>query len=203
MKSLAPYRAAGLLLTIAVVALFAGCARDESLRSPEVKTVTHYGRTLDEQASPQEVAYVLLRAMRDDFLADSSAEREKALDVQFDVAAANVLRKLNRSKGMSDAAFLDRVVRHWTPIVGHYIENFDFTWDAARSRLQPAVAEKLKVDGERLVTTNVLMELQDPSGDPNASVVLIIRLVQDGGYWRVYKLEYDHRYRSLEEIIQG
>ncbi|MBU0719483.1 MAG: hypothetical protein KJ749_14655, partial [Planctomycetes bacterium] len=78
------------------VALAAGCESagagrlaNRKVEKPEVRTVTHYGMTLDEDASPEEVAFVLLRAIRDDFYAADLASREAAIDMQLDVCAAN------------------------------------------------------------------------------------------------------------------
>jgi hypothetical protein len=43
----------------------------------------------------------------------------------------------------------------------------------------------------------VLMEVDDPSGDPNARVVMIVYLARDKGFWRVLHLGFDQTRRSI------
>jgi hypothetical protein len=43
----------------------------------------------------------------------------------------------------------------------------------------------------------VVMEVDDPSGDPNARVVMIIWLARDNGFWRVVHLGFDATARSV------
>jgi hypothetical protein len=191
---------------VLVLTLASGCqqddtrAGDQKLRSPQVGTVSHYGLTLDQDASPTEVTYVLLQALREDFLAETQAERDAALDKQFDVSAANLLRQAN-PLSISGDEFLNRIVFLWTPVVAHYVDSLDFTWEDAQARLvEGNMAQPFKLGGEDIPATKVLVELADPSGDPNAQVVLGVSMVKDAGYWRVRKLEYDMRNREIAII---
>ena len=180
--------------------LCGGCSRDvrladRKLRSVTVQTVTHYGLTLDQSASPQRVAYVLLRAIRDDFLARSEADRETALDKQFDICAVNVIATGNRAYANRDELIYN-VVYRWTPTVSHYVHDFETEWEKAQERLVLRGPRPLQGSQDGLMECEVLMEVDDPSGDPNARVVMVAYLAQDKGFWRVLHLGFDQRSRS-------
>jgi hypothetical protein len=192
--------AVGLTATAAgALAVWCGCGGDARLaghkiRSATVRSVTHYGVTLDQQAAPQQVAFVVLRAIRDDVSAKTKEDREAALDKQFDVCAANVLQKRNRTSMPRDE-FVHSVVYHWAPTVSHYVGDFETDWSKAAARLvrtKPNTDSKANAD-----ETEVYMELADPSGDPKARVVMVIWMVQDGGFWRVTHLGFDSTKRSV------
>ena len=125
-------------VTVMGVALPGGCKRDVRLadhqvRHPEVRTVSHYGLTLDESATPQQVSYVLLRAIHDDFTAETKDDREHALDVQFDLCAAGAIAKRNPT-GLPRDEYLYTVIYRWTPTVAHYVQSFPTDWDKAKTR---------------------------------------------------------------------
>lgn len=186
--------AAGLLM----ITFWCGCGRDvrlagQKLREVTVRTVTHYGLTLDEQAEPEQVAYVLLRAMRDDALAKSPQDRETALDKQFDLAASGAITALTPA-GFTAAETLHRVVSHWTPVVAHYAANFDFDWEAAKDRLVRLSISQAKGETQEC---QVLMELDSPDGDANARAVLIVGLIQEKGYWRAYRVGFVPNQRAI------
>jgi len=185
----------------AALAAWCGCGGDARLaghkvRSATVRSVSHYGLTLDQQASPEQVAFVLLRAIRDDVSAKTKGDREAALDKQFDLCAANVLQNKNLTR-MSRDEFVHGVVYHWAPTVSHYVGDFETEWDKASARL---VRMKLTTDSKAgPEECEVHMELADPHGDPKARVVMVIWMVQDGGFWRVTHLGFDPTKRSLRK----
>ncbi len=186
---------------LAGLLILGGCNRDarlagKNIPSVTVKPVTHFGVTLDESASPKQVAYVLLRAVRDDFLADTEAEREAAMQVQFDVCAANVLASGNRTSTSRDEFIYD-VVYHWTPTVSHYVGDFETEWSVAASRLVQTEPAPVSETGDGALECEVRMQLNDPGGDPNARVVMIIWMVQDEGMWRATHLGFDATRRSI------
>jgi len=191
---------AGMFIVLACAAV-SGCNRDvrlagRKLRDVQVRTVAHYGVTLAPEASPKQVAFVLLRAIREDFEASSEAEREAALDVQFDVAAANELQKFN-SLGLSRDEALFNFVYRWTPTVSHYAEQFPVEWQAAEARLLQ-VGPKSPAEAQGgAKECQVLIEVQDPGGDPNAGAVLVVWLVEDTGYWRVLRAGFAPKLRAL------
>ncbi len=181
--------------------LCGGCSRDtrvgdRKVRSPKVRTVSHYGVTLDQDASPKQVAYVLLRSLREDYLAADDDAREKALDVTFDVCAASILAESNPTS-FSDDEFTHQLVYRWAPIVGYYVGALDFEWDKAEKRLVSAIAKPLKLRKKEYETANILIELADPSGDSRKQVVLVVKLARDQGYWRVFQLTFEQTRRHI------
>jgi len=185
----------------ALLLLGGGCSRgtrigDRKIRSPKVRTVSHYGVTLDKEASAKKVAFVLLRSLREDFLAPDQARREQALDVTFDVCAAGLLAASNQTSFTNDE-LTHQIVYHWAPVVGYYVGDLDFEWPQAEPRLVTAIAPPLKIGKQQYETTNVLIELADPSGDVRKQVVLVIKLARDQGYWRVFQLSYEQTRRHI------
>ncbi len=187
----------------AAIGFSAGCSQDARLADKvipddvQVRTVSHYGLTLDQNATPEQVTFVLLNAIRDDFLASTPDERKKALDVQFDVSAANEIRKIN-AFGRTPREQLYRVVYHWTPVVAYYVQDIDTDWEKAKARFRKQKPQKTKqgIEGCR-----VFLELADPSGTPNARVVLNTVLVKDSGYWRVRTLSFVPGARTLKPRV--
>lgn len=178
-----------------------GCSRDvrlaeQDLRDVTVGTVTHYGVTLDEQATPKDVTHVLLRAIRADFLAKDEASRREAINVQKDLCAADAIYRRS-APALSRAEAIHHAVYRWTPIVSHYISSIDID----RADIEERFAQKgpTAVKGEDLMASQVLMELDDPSGDPNARVVLAVDLVQEKNHWRVLRLSFPPR-RSIRKL---
>ena len=173
----------------------AGCNRDVRLadrESPhvEVRDVTHYGLTLDSDATPEQVAFVALRAIRDDVLAATPEARQAALHKQFDVAAANVIARRKRPDQDRDE-WVYRVVYHWAPTVAHYVDTFPLEWSKAEERLvrrAPRLGKPAGADAEQI---EVAMEVQPADGGPEAQVVLYVRLARDKDYWRVLHLGFD------------
>ena len=205
MKRLTRERAVLLLIAGAWAAGLTGCSRDvrlanKNIRSVTVRPVTHFGISLDEAATPREVAYVALRAIREDFLAATPEAREAALGKQFDVAAANVIQTKNRTHLKRDE-YVHNVVYRWTPTVSNYVNSFDTEWENANRRLLRRVQKPDQGGGNELEECEVLLEVDDPSGDPNARVVIIVWLAKDSGYWRVVHLGFDREMRSIAHLI--
>ncbi len=179
----------------------AGCSgdarlADHEIRHSEVKTVSHYGVTLDKEASPEQVGYVLLRAIRDDVLAETDEARQSALDVQFDLCAANRIRQANRSS-LSDDEFLYEVVRHWAPTISYYVDAIETEWESAKPRMRVGPLASPGHAAQGVQERGVFVQLADPSGDPNARVLLLIQVIRDETYWRVMQLQFDPWHRAL------
>jgi len=178
-----------------------GCSRDVRLADKKVPTVTvrsvsHYGLTLDQNATPEQVAFAALRAIREDFLAKNEAEREAALAKQFDLCAAEVLAERNRTS-LSRDEYIYSVVYRWTPTVSHYVGDFPADWESAEGRLVRRAVSRAKGEKESGEECEVAMQVADPAGDPKASVVLVVWLAKDGGFWRVLHLGFDPTTRTL------
>lgn len=189
---------AALFMTV----VWAGCGRDARLAGRQIPTVTvravsHYGLNLDPQASPEQVAFAALRAIREDFEAKTKDDREKALAIQFDLAAADEIAARNPTSA-SRNEFVYKVVRAWTPTVSHYAHDFETDWERAKQRLILRESNEAATKKQNAAEKSVAMLVNDPSGDPNARVVLLVWLVKDGGFWRVTHLGFDPQRRSIE-----
>ena len=193
------FRNASLVMLLGVLgAAWCGCGRDvrlagKRIRHVEVKEASHYGVSLDKSSTPEQVAFVALRAIREDFFAPDPKAREAALDIQFDVAAADIIAARNRTS-LGRNEYVHHVVTAWTPAVAHYAGSFE-------SDSQKAIAKfknrgPSKSSGGEAAECELAMEVADPSNDPAASVVMLIRLAKDGGFWRVLNFGFEPR-RSL------
>ena len=192
-------------MSMAVTGVLAtgSCSRDVRLagrevREVKVRPVTQYGMVLDEQATPEQVVHVLLRAIREDFLARTQEERQAALDKQFDICAGNVIEARNRS-GLSAEEFVYNVVYRWTPTASHYVSNFETDWEKAQKRYVRTETKRPATSAGDVPECEVRIQLDDPSGDPNARVVMIVWLAKDSGLWRVLHLGFDPTTRSIGE----
>ncbi|MBI4717449.1 MAG: hypothetical protein HY763_06570 [Planctomycetes bacterium] len=181
--------------------LSGSCGRDvrltgETLRDVTVHTVSHYGVTLDEQAAPEQVAFVLLRAIRDDFLATSEAQREEAVARLYDVAAADAIGGLG-GKGLTRLETLYQVIHQWTPTVAYYARDLEEDWEKARPRLLRTRSQTTKSGKAEAEEVQVLTELADPTADANARVVLVMGMVRERNHWRVKALAFAPSRRSI------
>lgn len=188
-------------LPVAVSILSIGCQRDVRLAGKKIPTVnvrpvTMYGMTLDATASPEQVAFAALQAVREDFGAKDAVEREAALARQFDLCAANHIDS-RRSSSLERDEHIYNVVYRWTPTVSHYVGDFPTDWTAAQARLHRRELKlPEKVNGTAEVT-EVAMAVKDPGGEPDASVVLLVWLARDEGLWRVSHFGFDRERRTL------
>lgn len=181
-----------------------GCREDSALvertvDAAPVGTVTDQGIVLDENATPRQVAYVLLRALRDDVIATTRDERRAACKRELNLAAPDAILRISRRAYGAAPIERDETVRKavdlWAPIVGAYVDSFDLDWESAAPRLvETSVRESSLGIGE---VKSVLFEAADPGGDPNASVVVQIDLARENGYWRVYGVGFNTKRRHL------
>lgn len=182
-------------LTCAVCFAFAaaplcGCGRDARLVGKNLPTdltirpVTHYGLTLDDQATPQQVGFVLLRAMKEDYDSKDPEARKAAMNILYDITAMDDILALNPS-GLDPADSIYTVVKNWTPTVSHYAAQLPTEWESAKDRLTATKPQPTKTGRAGVMECQVLFQLDDPQGDPNGRAVFFGALVQDKGLWRV------------------
>lgn len=215
------YAAPALLAWLAAAAGLAGCSRDvrlagKKVRHVQARVVQHHGIELDESATPEEVVYVLLRAIHDDVNARTAAEREAAMDVQFDTCAPDgIVSAAPPSKATRDEA-LYLVVSHWAPALAYYADTFNVPFDKLRPRMT-ATSPRVGRSGDVACTVNVRTE--DPSSDPRAAVNIIVSLVRvrpagaavgsgadsgDGsGLWRVLTVGFLPSVRPGTKLIRN
>lgn len=198
-------------LALAVVACLTGGCQDaaDTLPPPEVKTVTAYGQTLDESATPQQVAYVLLRSLAEDVQAAQAKpprreDQKQANLITWSVAAPNTIEQrilsTAREHAKDPARFqslgenrkkeIYRVVNQWAPIVAYYVASFDQDPETAMSRMHVRPSPNGQV-------THILYEVTpDPTRpDVDQRRTLDIELVKEKGadgkeYWRVARVGY-------------
>jgi hypothetical protein len=176
----------------ASITAWCGCGRDVRLAGKKVRhvqaaVVTRYGITLDQSATPEQAAFVALRAIREDALAANPADRDAAIQVQFDVCAPGAIESKNRTS-LPEDDYVYHVVTHWTPTVGHYVGGFEVEPEKAIARLKNRGPKPAADD---VAETELAMEVADPAGDPAAGVVMLIWLAQDNGLWRVTHLGFE------------
>ena len=134
-------------------------------------------------------------AIRDDALAETKQARDAAIDKLLDVSAAESLAGAGKTDADRREAVY-RQVHHWTPVVSHYAGDFETEWEEAAARF---VRRALSPGGDSNTATEcaVFMTLQSPDEDPNAGVILVIRLTQEDGCWRVLNLGFTPDRRTL------
>ncbi|MCH7701433.1 MAG: hypothetical protein IID37_07070 [Planctomycetes bacterium] len=164
-----------------------------------VRTVTDAGLTLDENATPQQVVYALLQAIKDDVRAgNNQEERREAIDRQLALCAPQEidLRFGGRRSIESREEGIYRVVRYWGAVVSYYVDDLDvnletMTADMAVSTLPRGRANRTGTSELR----KVILTLVDPQApdDSRQRVRLRIDLAKESNYWRVCHVGYEPR----------
>lgn len=193
------------MLALALAVLSSGCQKQVEVPPMEVKTVEAYGQTLDENATPQQVAYVLLHSIRDDFEAAQRHDRQAqraAFETTFSLAAyKEMIRRFEKSFGQkaAEGQAWDRklydIIYHWTPLVSHYVGSIEEDFDKATAKMQATTG----ADGQAARVFVPLMHNPTASSPAEQGrVILEIDMVKEqatsgtGSYWRVARLDYRH-----------
>jgi len=194
----------GVLLTLSA---WTGCTESELPPPPvKVQTVTAYGVTLDEAATPQEVVYVLLRSLADDVRAAQAKERQQqreAVETTFSLAAYSTIeQRLNamlKASGVNreprQAKERDRdlfeLVNGWAPIAAHYIESFDTDMKTAAARMEVVKRSKEQQVNVYYRVTHDPSE-KDPARQQTALMNIELVKEQEGpvSFWRVARVGY-------------
>ncbi len=200
-------RAVGLAALVVVPLTFAGCSQPVEIPPTDVKVVEAYGLTLDEQATPEQVVYVLLRSIREDVEAAQAKDRpaqRKAFRVTFSLGAFDEIeRRLaagmdqkarERLAQLRDKRIYD-VINHWAPIVSHYVRSFEIEQKAAIARM--------RVEKTVLESKPAAIVLYDAAHDPTATEpadrqpatieVTLVQQTASGGsseFWRVARVAF-------------
>lgn len=200
---------ASLGVAIVLMSVLAGCQKDVEIPPIEVKEVEAYGVKLDESATPQQVVYVLLRSLRDDFEAAQARDRQRqkeAFHTTFSLAAFSEIEKclaktFAQQGGGKDSTSLgahrDRkiydVVYHWAPIVGHYVRSFDVEQAAAVAKMRMVQS----ANGSSVhVNYDVSHDPQETEPTNQQLATLDIELVEEKAsagsrmYWRVARVAF-------------
>jgi len=159
--------------------------------------VTQAGLALDASATPEQVVYALLRAIYDDVKANDVDTRRQAFQRELDLSAPDTIYARSRYHNLTRNEGVKRIVWHWAPTLAYHVDDFPKSWNDAASRLRSAhTGFSQSPNNSRF--TRVLIELADPSGDPNASVIAQFQLTnQPGGLWRVTQVGFIRTRRHL------
>lgn len=191
------------------IGMLVGCHKDVDIPPIEVKLVEAYGMTLDEDASPQQVVYVLLRSLREDFESAQAKDRDRqkqAFETTFSVAAFSEIEArltkafssqegMNKSNGLGahrDQKIYD-VIYHWTPIIGHYIRSIDTDPDKAIAKMR--VRTSVDVANAH-VYYDVSHDPQEADPAKKQLATLDVELVKEKAsagskmYWRVARVAF-------------
>ncbi len=184
------------LVALLGLLLAGGCSEDARLAGHSiphvvVETVTDQGVVVGPEAGPQEVAFVLLRAIRDDVQAGSDREaRREALMRQLAVCDPDYIYELyqdvmDRRAVYERDEWVYKKVRLWAPTLAYYVDSFGMDLPRAKERLTTSpTSRRENWPGE---TIQVDLPARDPHGEPGADVVVRIRLHKHTtGGWRVF-----------------
>jgi len=197
------FRRALFVPLIAVLgALLAGCTSEEQIPRAEVKPVKAYDLTLDENAAPKQVAFVLLRSIADDIhaaRAHDTRRQKEALRLTHSLAAySTIARRIGESPAEPTETTRSRIrdkrlytfVKDWAAIVGHYVASFDTEYSAA--------ARKMTTRNQTASTVHLLYEAchnpaeTDPAKQQTATIEIELTREPAGAvsYWRVAKVSF-------------
>jgi len=184
-------------MILSMFATLGGCSRDARLAGQHVRDaaahpLTAYGVRLDESASPSQVVYVFLKAVVDDYKAGSDRKaRDKALDVQFGVAAPDTITASDprnvRANDEDKKEHLFRTIYHWAPTVGHYRASFSGDLNAIKPRMRE------EIDPTDPTKAQVFVNMFNPA-DPDrqrTGVVAWFLLTREHNLWRIYWVGFD------------
>ncbi len=191
-----------LLLPLLMGALLSGCrnqdAPPEDLKPITVGPVEMHGMQLDVDATPQQVTYALMQALRETAEAGRNRAQDKEklkalLENLLRVAAPRRIYRGFPPGGDPDAVpqkhrdeVVYRVVRYWAPIAARYVGSFE------RDPARAMTAMRLKQFGES--DARVSYDVTDPEDGSKMTFQVYLTPEPDATktrkYWRAYRLGY-------------
>ncbi len=152
--------------------------------------------TLDENATPEQVVWVLLSAIREDVRTKvDTQDWNDLMKLQCQLANVELLRSRVDTAGRgryldSDSLFFS-IVRGWAPALNGYAEYFDDEFEAAKARMtsKPINDPRLPEKYHPIQVVNYVLqaaEFDGPVGlNRGVNIQFALSRTQDG-YWRVY-----------------
>ena len=170
----------------------AGSALEES-EIPE-GPLQAYGLTLDENASPRDVAYTALRLLKDEAAALQRRDREqrRQIFVQCCQLAARdqlyegyqqVLKRDLMPVEITPTQAAQKLVMYWGPIIAHYVDSLEEDYEQATARMY----ERVPPNGTRAW---VLCDVTGRDGQP---ATVRIDLFDTPGGWRITRIGFHGR----------
>ncbi|NOX57545.1 MAG: hypothetical protein GXP29_01635 [Planctomycetes bacterium] len=176
---------------------------DHDVRAREVQSITAYGKVLDKDASPVDVAYVFLKAVLDDYEAGGDLEkREAAFNTQLGVFATEKIKQNVSHKNFNEQQQLEAyysVVRRFAPVVGHYRESFKGDYETLTGRMY--AREYGQGSGSPRAVVLVNLDHPDPKKRPGGNVVARLDLVRERGFWRIWWVSFSNTTRDWKEEV--
>ena len=158
--------------------------------------VTSHGMTLDENATPEQVVWVLLSAIREDVRTKvNSPEWKDLMKLQCRLANVELLR--SRADTSERGRHLDRdglffgIVRGWAPALNYYAESFDDEFEAAKAKMtsQSKIDPRLPEKYHPTQVVNYVLQAAEFDGPVRRRRGVNIQFAlskTQNGYWRVY-----------------
>lgn len=160
--------------------------------------VAAYGMTLDQDAAPEQTAWALLMAARDDVRAPlGTPEAQELLKLQCRLANVELLRSSSEAdRGLSKEAIDDlffEIIKGWASALNYYTEFFDDDYQAAKARMTTrSTADTRLPEGRqevRVVDYGLTANRPDsPHGLDRGVTIHFLMSMTHKGYWRVYKI---------------
>ncbi|HOW19623.1 MAG TPA: hypothetical protein PLC79_11345 [Phycisphaerae bacterium] len=191
------------VVCILLAAALAGCQNQEvppeTLKAIVVGPVELYGVHLGSQATPQQVTYALMQALRDTAKAGQHHDRQafkKGIETQLRLCApSRIYSNVDVSAAPAavaspeQSAVIYKIVKLWAPIAARYVDSFDA--DAAKAVAAMRAVSLSDKD------VRVSYDVVDPTDQ--SRVIFQVYLTQEPGtepghtgekFWRVYRLDY-------------
>lgn len=158
--------------------------------------VTSHGMTLDENATPEQVVWVLLSAIREDVRTKVNTPAWKDL-MKLQCRLANIELLRSRADAGGPGIKLDSndiffsIVRGWAPALNCYAEYFDDEFEAARARMISKLTDdpRLPENNNPIQVVNYVVPAAEFDGSVCLNRGVNIRFAlskTQNGYWRVY-----------------
>lgn len=177
-----------------LLACFGGCDRSGTAGrhtyKAKVETIRLYDVELGPDASPEDVAYVLLRVVRDKREAVRTNDRatsEKMTEALVSLAAPEKILSEYQSRVPSGAVNLlnvdktaNEAARTWGPSLAHYTDCFK----TDRAEAAKVMTTLRRSDQQAVVMVPVYEKTYA------SSATLQVKLIKEQGYWRVWGVAY-------------
>ncbi len=152
--------------------------------------------TLDENATPEQVVWVLLSVIREDVRTKvNTPEWKDLMKLQCQLANVEMLRSRTDAAGGgryidSDGLFFS-IVRGWAPALNCYAEYFEDEFEAAKARMtsEPKNDTRLPEEFRPSHIVDYVLPAAEFDGPAHLSRGVNIRFAlskTQNGYWRVY-----------------
>jgi hypothetical protein len=153
-----------------------------------------YGLTLDDHASPRDVAYAALRLLKDEAAAykEQDAEKRRQIFIQCCQLAARdqlyegyqqLLKRDVMPVEITPGQAVQKLVMYWGPIVAHYLDSVDTDYDRATAQM----FERALPNGTRAWV------LYDVTGRDGRPATVRIDMFHTPGGWRITRIGFNAR----------